>query len=302
GKTTLLNALSGYHPAKGAVLINGLSLYANYDLFRTKIGYVPQEDIIHPQLTVREALYYTARLRTDLTNSEIAHLIERLTAELEISDCLDKQVGSPERKIISGGQRRRVNIAMELISSPTLLLLDEPTSGLSSEDAENVVRILKRIAAKGSTVMLTIHQPSLDIFRQMDGLIVLGRSAPGPGRLVYYGPAYPDSLEFFNRAACERKRLAGEQPGPELLLKGLGAGTARAGSAPVEEWVSRYENSPYKRGYIDQRSRNSPSVPQPSKSSSAKSVLGGGFSHFLPLIRRNFSIKLRDGLQTQIMI
>ena len=303
GKTTLLNAITGYSPPSGNVLINGLDLYANYELFRGKIGYVPQEDIMHAQLTVREALYYTARLRTDLKDSEIAALIGRVTEDLEISDCLDRLIGSPERKVISGGQRRRVNVAMELVSSPALLLLDEPTSGLSSEDADNVLRILKKIAQNGSTVMLTIHQPSLDIFRQLDGLVVLGRRSPELGRLVYYGPTYPDSLDFFNREGCERKRRAGQEPGPELLFKGLEGSRDGGGKVSLSEWASKYEQSPYKKSYIDQRARSG--GPQPhaaAQAGSADTVRKGGLRHILPLIRRNMKVKLRDGLQTYIMI
>ena len=132
GKTTMMRALNGCtRPTSGRVLFNGEDLYANQDQLRHQVGYVPQDDILHPQLTVREALFYTARLRTDLTNPEIDERINAVLTGLGIDDIGDRLIGSPERKVISGGQRKRVNIAMELLSDPSVLFLDEPTSGLS---------------------------------------------------------------------------------------------------------------------------------------------------------------------------
>jgi pSer/pThr/pTyr-binding forkhead associated (FHA) protein/ABC-type cobalamin/Fe3+-siderophores transport system ATPase subunit len=162
GKTTLLKALNGYtRPVDGTVLFNGYSLYDYYDRFRQQMGYVPQDDIVHPQLTVRQALYFSARLRTDLKDAEIEARTEKVLSDLGIPDKIDTVIGSPERKTLSGGQRKRVNIALELITDTPLLFLDEPTSGLSSYDAESVVDLLKALSKTGKTVITTIHQPSL---------------------------------------------------------------------------------------------------------------------------------------------
>ena len=110
------------------------------------MSYVPQDDIVHPQLTVRESLYFSAKLRTDLTDPEIEQRIDNILNSLGIQDKKNTIIGSPERKVLSGGQRKRVNIAMELIADTPVIFLDEPTSGLSSYDAEGVVCLLKQLS------------------------------------------------------------------------------------------------------------------------------------------------------------
>lgn len=211
GKTTFLKALNGYtRPADGHVLFNGEDLYRSYNRFRQQMSYVPQDDIVHPQLTVREALYFSAKLRTDLKDSEIELRIDKVLKELGISDKKNTIIGSPERKVLSGGQRKRVNIAMELINDTPVIFLDEPTSGLSSYDAEGVIRVLKALSTAGKTIIITIHQPSLDIFKEFDNLIMVSRDQGGRGALVYFGPAHPDSIEFLSptaRALCSLSRV-----------------------------------------------------------------------------------------------
>ena len=201
GKTTFLKALNGYTPpAHGHVLFNGADLYQSYDLFRQQMGYVPQDDIVHSQLTVREALYFSARLRTDLSDKEIDERIDTILDALGILDKKHSLIGSPERKVLSGGQRKRVNIALELISDTPVLFLDEPTSGLSSYDAAGVVDLLKRLSQQGKTIVATIHQPSIDVFRKFDNLIMISRDPGGCGALAYFGPAYPIRSSFFTTA------------------------------------------------------------------------------------------------------
>lgn len=167
GKTTLLKALNGYTPpAAGRVLFNGVDLYQSYDLYRQQMGYVPQDDIVHSQLTVREALYFSTKLRTDLRDHEIEARIDKILEELGILDKKDTLIGSPEKKVLRGGQRKRVNIAMELITDTPVLFLDEPTSGLSSYYAEGVIDLLQRLAREGKTIITTIHQPSIDVYKK----------------------------------------------------------------------------------------------------------------------------------------
>jgi ABC-type multidrug transport system ATPase subunit len=199
GKTTFLKAVNGYSaPAAGSVLFNGSDLYKFYDRFRQQMSYVPQDDIVHAELTVREALYFTAKLRTDLTDPEIEQRIDAVLTSLGIQDKKDAIIGSQERRVLSGGQRKRVNIAMELIADAPVIFLDEPTSGLSSYDAENVVQVLKKLSQAGTTIVTTIHQPSISILQQFDNLIMISRDRGGYGALTYFGPAYPDAIEFFN--------------------------------------------------------------------------------------------------------
>jgi len=214
GKTTLLMALSGnLPPSQGRSLINNLDLYAHYDQFRGNLGYVPQEDIIHPELTVYESLYFAAKLRLppDTSDVEISALIGRTLKDLGLEDVRDVLIGTPVKKGISGGQRKRVNLAQELLTQPSLLFLDEATSGLASSDARSVVQLLRRLADEGRTILLTIHQPSLEVYRELDNALYLAR-----GRLVYYGRAYPDSLEHF---CPQSAQSIGEVAAPALSVE-----------------------------------------------------------------------------------
>ena len=137
GKTTLMNALNGYtRPAQGEVLFNGQSLYANYAQFSTHIGYVPQDDIIHRDLTVGQGhvLHRSSRLPSDFSKADIQKRIRKVLKQLGLENAENVLIGSPEKKGISGGHGC-VNLAMELLTDPLVLFLDKPTSGLSSEDA-----------------------------------------------------------------------------------------------------------------------------------------------------------------------
>jgi len=305
GKTTLLKAMNGYTiPSAGAVLFNGHNLYSAFDTYRLELGYVPQDDIIHPLLTVREALYFTAKLRTDLREEEIQRRIDEVLQTLDISGIQDKLIGSPERKVISGGQRKRVNIAMELLCDPTVLFLDEPTSGLASSDSLKVIQHLHQLAQSGKTVLLTIHQPSTTIFRLFDDLILISRDSkdrvppgtkPGPGRLVYFGPAYPESVEFFHPQAVEdlQKKTPGAEPSPDLLFEGL-----ESAASTTADWAAKYEASPYKREYVDERRGTVHSTEQRAARTGPRFQMG----HVRTLMHRNYLLKLRDRLQTGILL
>lgn len=284
GKTTLLQMVSGYvQPTAGDYTINGLDFQRHRDQFRLQIGYVPQEDILHAQLTPYEALLFTAKLRTDLSPAETEARIDRVLSDLQITDAKHKVIGSVEKKLLSGGERKRVSMALELLCSPPLLLMDEPTSGLSSEDAENVVRLVRELSTAGSTVVMTIHQPSADIFRLFDSLIVIGRDRPQPGRCVYFGPAFPDSLEFFNLAGVQQTRLRGMEPRPELLLKGMESRTAR-------EWEATYADSSYHRSYVTGRAADKTGPATHRK----RRAFGTGLRQVIPLLHRNILVKSRD--------
>jgi ABC transport system ATP-binding/permease protein len=296
GKTTFLKAIIGYTPpTQGRVLINGYDLYQFYDRFRQQISYVPQDDIVHPQLTVREALYFSARLRTDLSDGEIEKRIDTVLSSLGIPGKKDSIIGSPERKVLSGGERKRVNIAMELIAAAPVIFLDEPTSGLSSYDAENVMQVLKKLSADGTTVVTTIHQPSLSIFRQFDDLIMIAKDQNSGkcGALAYFGPAFPESIEFFDPVEAKRAQSQpGKQLGPEMLLTGL----ARR---PTADWVSTYENSQYRKLYVVERSGKIPSPPRTTASSSRADI---GLGQWWTLVRRNWILKVRDRAQSLILL
>jgi ABC-type multidrug transport system ATPase subunit/pSer/pThr/pTyr-binding forkhead associated (FHA) protein len=291
GKTTLLKAINGYTPpATGQVLFNGEDLYANQEQFRLQVGYVPQDDILHPQLTVKEALYYTARLRTDLRDDEIEARVMQVLRDLNIDDIGNRLIGSPERKVISGGQRKRVNIAMELLSEPSVLFLDEPTSGLSSYDAQQVIRVLRRLADSGKTIFCTIHQPSVDIFREFDSLMMVGRDkGDNAGMLVYFGPAYPESIQFFNPPS---DKGVSPPPSPEMLMSGL----ARQ---PATHWARTYGDSPYHKEFVQSRAGQ---IISEKEKRQAKRKREFGIRQMLTLSRRNILLKLRDKTQTLILL
>jgi ABC-type multidrug transport system ATPase subunit/pSer/pThr/pTyr-binding forkhead associated (FHA) protein/ABC-type multidrug transport system permease subunit len=293
GKTTFLKALNGYTtPANGRVLFNGADLYRLYDRFRLQMSYVPQDDIVHAQLKVWEALYYSAKLRTDLKDEEIYARIDKTLKDLKIEDKKDDIIGSPERKVLSGGQRKRVNIAMELINDTPVIFLDEPTSGLSSYDAESVIALLKELSGKGKTIITTIHQPSLDVFRQFDNLIMIGRDRGGIGRLAFFGPAYPNSIEFFHPQGAKEMQAKGKDLSPEMLLSGLA-------TRKTVDWSADYERSPIKKAFVDDRVGKLPNkVPDGSTSA----VRGFGFGQWWTLVRRNIIVKSRDRMQTLLLL
>jgi ABC-type multidrug transport system ATPase subunit len=292
GKTTLMTALNGYQPpSAGRVLFNGQDLYGSFDQFRLGIGYVPQDDILHGELTVGEALYFTARLRLpgDTGGREIEQRIDRVLNQLRIAHIRDSPIGSPTRKVVSGGERKRVNVAMELLTDPPVLFLDEPTSGLSSEDALVVMQGLRDLAREGRTILLTIHQPSREIFRLMDNLAVVGRDveAGTPARLVYYGPAYPEAIRFFNP---DRELPA--EPSPEGLLRGLNERSAG-------EWLERYRRSPLKQRFVDQRAGQG--TVRGAGQAGPRRPPAAWRQAFL-LMRRGLALKIRDRWNSSILL
>ncbi len=300
GKTTLLKALNGYtRPVEGSVLFNGYNLYHYYDRFRQQMGYVPQDDIVHPQLTVRQALYFSARLRTDLTAAEIDARTEKVLRDLGIPDKIDTVIGSPERKTLSGGQRKRVNIALELITDTPLLFLDEPTSGLSSYDAESVVDLLKDLSKSGKTVITTIHQPSLKVYKQFDDLLMVSRDkGDKPGALVYFGPAYPDSIQFFNPPEPNTPATASQpELNPEMLFSGMNTVPE---TNRTEAWRWRYLASRYQKEFVQDRSGKQP--PARGKTGEEKPRRQFGLTQWLALVRRNVIVKLQDRAQTAILL
>jgi len=178
GKSTLLKALNGDAPStSGRVLINGLDLHENFDYLKTHIGYVPQDDIVHRELTVEQSLFYAAKLRLENASSEvISQKIEQVLEELNIKHIRKSLVGK-----ISGGQRKRVSIAVEILTDPLILFLDEPTSPLDPQTIEEFLGILKKLSKKGTTVIMVTHKP--EDLNYMDDVIFMAEG----GHLVYQG-------------------------------------------------------------------------------------------------------------------
>ncbi len=185
GKSTLLSVLNGTNrPDSGKVLINGVNIHTEPEKIKGLIGYVSQDDLLIEELTVFENLFYNARLCFgNLDDDAITRKVEEVLHSLGLYDIKDMKVGTPLNKKISGGQRKRLNISLELIREPAIMFLDEPTSGLSSLDSENILDLLNDLKLKGKLIFVVIHQPSSDIFKMFDRLIFLDSG----GYMIYYG-------------------------------------------------------------------------------------------------------------------
>lgn len=194
GKSTLLNVINGAEkPSSGRVLINGIDIHQNPQEVRGGIGHIPQDDLLIEELTVFENLYYAARLCfSQHSKEESKQLVNKVLLNLGLTDIQDLRVGSPLDKTISGGQRKRVNIGLELLREPAFLFVDEPTSGLSSQDSENIMDLLKELSLRGKMVFVVIHQPSSDIFKMFDTLLILDIG----GLQIYYGNPI-ESVTYF---------------------------------------------------------------------------------------------------------
>ncbi|MCB9188069.1 MAG: ATP-binding cassette domain-containing protein [Flavobacteriales bacterium] len=175
GKSTMMNVLNGsYTPSEGRVTINGIDLHHEKKKLEGVIGFVPQDDLLIEELTVFENLFYNAKLCFgNYTDKQITKLVSKTLHAIGLYEAKDLKVGSPLEKTISGGQRKRLNIALELIREPAVMFVDEPTSGLSSRDSENIMDLLKELALKGKLIFVVIHQPSSDIFKMFDKLMIL---------------------------------------------------------------------------------------------------------------------------------
>lgn len=199
GKSTLLMALAGIAaPSAGQVRVDGRLLYNDAGIphaeLAAELGYAPQDDIMHVGLTVEEVVTFAAKLHAPAQwgAAELQRRVEATLRDVGLLEHRGTRIGSPDTsKTLSGGQRRRVNIAMELVTDPPVLLLDEPTSGLSARDAAEVMELLRTLSDMGRTVVVTIHQPSFAMFAQLDLIAVVEL-----GQLAYFGPSV-DAFAFF---------------------------------------------------------------------------------------------------------
>jgi len=200
GKTTLLLALAGLEkPSKGQILINGFDIHQEKDQIEGVIGFVSQDDLLIEELTVYQNLYYNAKLCfADYTHEQLDQRVMEVLSNLGLDQRKDLKVGNPLEKTISGGQRKRLNIALELIREPAILFLDEPTSGLSSRDSENVIDLLKELSLKGKLIFVVIHQPSSDIYKMFDKMIIMDTG----GYPAYYGPPV-EAVTYFKKSTLQ---------------------------------------------------------------------------------------------------
>lgn len=197
GKSTLINILNGNEkPTSGSVQINSLDLHQEPEKLEGAIGYVPQDDLLIEDLTVFQNLFYSAKLCFgDKSDEEITRLVDKTLYDLGLQETKNLKVGNVLNKTISGGQRKRVNIGLELLREPLIMFVDEPTSGLSSHDSENIMDLLKELSLSGKLIFVVIHQPSSEIFKMFDRLLILDVG----GYPVYYGNPV-EAIDYFRNA------------------------------------------------------------------------------------------------------
>ena len=207
GKSTLMRALAGQQqPISGTVLLNGQSLYQDLDTLKHFVSYIPQDDAFDEHLTIEENLEFAAAIRSPhLSSRDRSRRVEGKLSELGLSERRDSVVGSAVTKRLSGGERKRLNIGLDMISSADIFLFDEPSSGLSSKDSEHVIEII-RAMAHNKIVLVTIHQPTSKLFQMFSKALLLDKG----GRVVFYGTPH-DMLEYF--AAAEHEQHFGTELG-----------------------------------------------------------------------------------------
>jgi len=266
GKSTLMDAMNGSRPAQqGHVLFNAADLYSEFASLRSMIGYVPQEDILHRQLTVKECLYYAARLQLpdDFGETDIWLRINETIKVLELADRADLAIAQ-----LSGGQRKRVSLGIELLSKPAVLFVDEPTAGQDPRTEMKLMQLFREIANRGSTVIINTHL--LGSFSLLDKVAVLVR-----GKLAYFGHSQ-EMLPYFKAGRPHEifEKLQEKKP---------------------EEWVAQYRQSDTYQEFVDDSPRVTDGPPGRSGSARASKPAKRSVSRQLgTLLRRQFTLKFKE--------
>lgn len=223
GKSTLMRTLLGVDPTtQGAVYLNGDDLRRNFNIYRTQIGYVPQDDIVHRQLTVAEVLTYAAQLRLP-PDTDVKGVVQKTLDEIEMGDRDNVLVSQ-----LSGGQRKRVSIGVELLADPKLFFLDEPTSGLDPGLDKKMMQLLRKLADRGRTIVLVTHATAN--VKLCDRVVFLGRG----GHLCYFGPPQ-DAFQFFNITSGDFADIYNE---------------LEQGEAHVQRWADNFRHSKFYQRYV----------------------------------------------------
>jgi ABC-type multidrug transport system ATPase subunit/pSer/pThr/pTyr-binding forkhead associated (FHA) protein len=291
GKTTFLNAISGYRPAShGQVLVDGINLYEHYDLFRNDIGYVPQKDIVHAELTPEVALEYVARLRMppDTTASERMAVVNEVLEDLDLTERRNVPISR-----LSGGQLKRVSIGVELLTKPRLFFLDEPTSGLDPGTEYDMMKLMRRLADQGRTVMLVTHATKNVML--CDKVIFLARG----GYLAYFG-APEDALAYFDNHRTDRERREKEMEFDDIyrILDDESRGAPKA-------WGDRYRKSQDYQAVLGSTGTIQPATAAPApravKVQSTQTRVSS-FRQFMILSSRNLKILSQDKVSLGLML
>ncbi len=294
GKSTLVDAIAGYRPAThGHVLVNGIDVYRNFDVIRNEIGFVPQRDIIHMELTVYQALDYAARLRMprDTSKDERHKRIMEVLEDLDLVHRKDVQISG-----LSGGQQKRVSIGVELLTKPGLFFLDEPTSGLDPGTETIFMHLMRRLADQGRTIILVTHATKNVMLA--DKVVFLARG----GHLAWFGP--PDeALAFFDQYRSEQERRSKPMEFDQIyaILDDSSKGSAT-------DWAARYKEHPAYQQYIREplRIHQQPAAQAVAQKSIPKSARqhnrGSALHQFFVLSERNIRILTRDRSSLILML
>ncbi|MDT4954698.1 MAG: transport system ATP-binding/permease protein [Acidobacteriota bacterium] len=305
GKSTLMDSMNGMRPAtSGRVLINNLDLYQHLDSIKQSIGYVPQDDIIHRELTVYRTLYYVARLRLsrDISTAEIDQIINEVMDVTGLSERRDVPVAQ-----LSGGQRKRVSIAVELITKPSVIFLDEPTSGLDPATEEKIMKLFRQIAESGRTVILTTH--AMENVRLFDKIVVMMR-----GKLVWYGEpklalehvgasSFKDLYDKLEAPIDER--ISKLQPLPQGASKeqklAFKLEKERIAEEVAEGWKKRFQQTPQYQQNIVQPLAGLKGQQQAAPIVSRRPTVTDSLRQWLTLARRYMEVLGRDKFNLLIL-
>ncbi|MEW5956571.1 MAG: FHA domain-containing protein [Chloroflexota bacterium] len=304
GKSTLLKVMSGVSRATaGAVLVNGDDLYDNYNLYRTMMGYVPQDDIIHVGLKVRQALYYAAQLRLpDAKRDEIRSRIDQVLARVGLTGQADTLV-----RDLSGGQRKRVSIAAELLAEPWIFFLDEPTSGLDPGLEKLMMDTLRQLADEGRTIVLITHA-TRNIINNCDQVAFMARG----GELAYFGPPQ-QATAFFKvdnfpdiYTRLSQTFTADNDPGVPAEIKpiydGVVAGEATPAVPAGQLWAAFYRQSPLYHTYVANRQSGEVARPLVGGGPPPLSGLADQLKQFGVLTRRYLDLIRHDKFSLWVLL
>jgi ABC transport system ATP-binding/permease protein len=289
GKSTLMDAINGFRPAThGVVLVNGDNLYDNFDMYRNDMGYVPQRDIVHKELTIYDALDYAAQLRmpADTSAEERHRRVMEVIDELDLTARKDVPVHQ-----LSGGQQKRVSIGVELLTKPRLFFLDEPTSGLDPGTEYKMMRLLRNLADQGRTIMLITHATKNVMLCDKVIIVVFG------GYLAYYGPP-EEALTYFDRYRTDEERRIKDMEFDDVytILEDPERGNA-------QYWAEEYKKSrQYKEDVVDRlRETQQPAEETTSKMHASRAAMPGASAKRVSALRqwtiltaRSFKIVIQD--------
>lgn len=294
GKSTLVDAIAGYRPAThGRIIVNKtIDVYKEFDSIRSTIGYVPQKDIIHMELTVFQALDYAAQLRmpADTTPAERKERVDEVMKDLDLAHRKDTQISR-----LSGGQQKRVSIGVELLTKPGFFFLDEPTSGLDPGMETELMRLMRRLADQGRTIVMVTHATKNVMLA--DKVVFLARG----GYLTWFGPP-EEALEYFDKFRTERDRRANAMEFDHIYTllddEELGSGA---------EWAQRFQNDLAYQKYISEPLQGESharktDTPQTAPRPLAKRNQISALRQFFILSRRNVKIMTRDWFTLALLL